>query len=133
MEPKVTEMLLILPETYKKLWKEKYGDIKKIPQRAGFGSFSKTTHEIPLLKFAKIRESSGRVGELRYRNIEDIGHITLTEPFTAQKRWYKAMIAYSEAGQKNGKPVLELLYFFIDPWILIRLTDSKEDLTNADK
>lgn len=130
MEPKVTDMLLILPETYKKFWKEKHGDLKKnlrLLTTPAFSSlFKKLGYEIPLLKFAEIRKSSGRVGEVRYRNIEEISSITAIEPYTTQKRWYKTMITYSEAGTKAGKPLVEFLYFYIDPWILVRLIEERE-------
>lgn len=118
-----THMLLIMPSDYKRVWKEKMGDEKKKAQVA----WRVYASEMPSLKFAEIRKSSGRVGECRYRYIEEIGSVTLMESFTPQKRWYKAMIAYNGVGAKDfGRPPVEFLYFFIDPWMLQRLAAVAE-------
>jgi hypothetical protein len=122
-------MMLILPGDYRRIWKEKQGDTPKVTKQGKAGrtltipltSWSRRNSDMPFLRFAEIRKSSGRVGEHRYRYLEDIGSITITEDFTSQKRWYKVMVAYNELGKKAGKPPVEFLYFFIDPWILDRL------------
>lgn len=129
MSQQTTHMMLIVPSEYKKIWKEKHAD-SKIPKREiawpTYGAAMKARGEMLVLKFAEIRKTSGRVGEVRHRHLDDIGSITLTEDFTTQKRWYKAMIAYNEKGKKAGRPSVEFLYFFIDPWIMGRLLRSAE-------
>lgn len=131
MSPISTHMMLILPSDYKRIWKEKHGESETKPtklsapnkhlNRIGTILTYRRTSDLPALKFAEIRKSSGRVGENRFRYLEDIGSITITEDFTPQKRWYKTMVAYNEQGMKNGKPQVEFLYFFIDAWIMERL------------
>lgn len=134
MSPQSTHMMLILPNDYKRIWKEKFEDVasktlkiptKKVEQLVPKTLFKRLS-DIPALKFAEIRKSSGRVGEVRYRYLEDIGSITVTEEFTTQKRWYKCMVAYNQQGMSNGKPNVEFLYFFIDPWTLSRLMTMAE-------
>lgn len=133
-----THMMLILPSDYLKIWKEKHADVKptspfvRISPNFSIGRIRGIGLE-PLLRFAEIRKTSGRVGEVRHRYLDDIGSITLTEEFTTQKRWYKAMIAYNEKGRKAGRPQVEFLYFFIDPWILTRLMKVAERQHSEDK
>jgi len=139
MSPISTHMMLILPSDYKKIWKEKYGDTIKLKAQKGLlrihtWGFNRKGVDMPFLKFAEIRKSSGRVGEYRFRYLEDIGSVTLTEDYTPQKRWYKAMVAYNDFGMKSGKPPVEFLYFFIDPWILdrlIRVAERNKESTHS--
>lgn len=113
-----------MPNEYKKVWKEKMGEGKKQQVSSAWRPYNS---EIPSLKFAEIRKSSGRVGESRYRYIEEIAAITLIENFTSQKRWYKAMVSYTPTGTKDfGRPPVEFMYFFIDPWSLQKLAAVAE-------
>lgn len=127
-----THMMLILPVDYKRVYKEKHENSidpkRNIKPIRLLGKW--LLSDMPALKFAEIRKSSGRVGECRFRYIEEIGSITLTESFTAQKRWYKAMIAYSPEGIKKGRPQVEFLYFNIDPWMLQRLALTADKKQN---
>lgn len=121
-----TYMMLIMPNDYMRVWKEKVGDSIK-PKKKPAVLWQMYKSEMPSLKFAEIRKSSGRVGESRYRYIEEIGFITLMEAYTSQKRWYKAMVSYTNVGVKDfGHPQVEFLYFFIDPWSLQKLAAIAE-------
>ena len=121
-----TYMMLIMPNDYKKIWKEKMGDGRDKKVKKPTVAW-RVNSEMSSLKFSEIRDTSGRVGEMRYRYIEEIGAVTLMEKFTPQKRWYKSMVSYTEEGVKNfGRPSVEFLYFYIDPWTLQRLHEVWE-------
>jgi hypothetical protein len=128
-------MMLILPEDYKKIWKEKHEcdqPVTKITKHRNDRTKRKInswlfSRDNPLIQFAEIRKSSGRVGEHRWRYLSEIGSITLTEDYTTQKRWYRCMVAYNEKGTMKGKPPMEFLYLFIDNWMLTRLATEQKN------
>lgn len=70
------------------------------------------------LKAAKIRKSTGRVGECRYIPVEQIGSITILENQKTQKRWYKCMVSFSEEGTKYGQPSIAIIYLYFLPALL---------------
>lgn len=105
-----TKGLLILPREWRKLREAQLGD-------------GDNDWKINFMKFASIR-TSGRVGEPKWRDITQIGSVTLMEPFTPQKRWYRALVAYNAYGQEVGFPMTEFLYFFAHPWVLQQMIEK---------
>lgn len=73
------------------------------------------------MSFASIRAKSERPGESRIRTDSQIGSITLVDTYTSQKRWYKALVLYSQQGISQGLPMSEFLYVLIQPWMLNQL------------
>lgn len=103
-----TKGLLILPKQWRKLWAEyREYDLKSVP--------------LSTMSFASIREKSERPGETRHRFDSQIGSITLIDTYTSQKRWYKALVLYSQEGISEGLPMSEFLYVLIQPWMLNQL------------
>lgn len=99
-----TKGLLIMPREWRKLREAQLGE-------------TANDWKVNFMKFATVR-TSGRVGEPKWRDITQIGSVTLMEPFTPQKRWYRALVAYNHFGQESGYPMTESLFFFADPWVL---------------
>lgn len=73
------------------------------------------------VKMAEIRASSKKPGEIRFRNINTFSSLLLCDTYTAQKRWYKCLITYNQAGVQMIKKDVEMLYLNIEPWVMREL------------
>lgn len=76
------------------------------------------------LRVAKIRKSSGRVGELRWIYLDYVGSISIIEQSKTQKRWYKSVIYFNKEGIAKGNPVAVTVYVYFLPAILRDLYDT---------
>lgn len=129
-----TRGLLIFSDEMVVCVEEKFGVSVKVPTKSLLKKyrFHNINHNnldymkigLGYQKVANIRRSSGKPGEISWRQLKFIDHVIVLDDYTAQKKWYLVLVKYKE-NYRGGHD--ETLYMYFDSWTLNKLIQKSKD------